>query len=307
MLEMLLLMMSVGAHSAGALAAQDNDPPVITAAPAAEVAPDPVPEADAAEAASDLAQAPESAPSFSLPSFSTDTTESAQPALPSFPSLGSDETAQGEKVAVLPAFPSPSSEAAPAAPAFLAPANPAPAFLAPEASASAPPAFLSPEPQQQAASPAFLAPQTQPAQPQAAPAFPTPAPTAAPALVAEPQIATGKFTTALEVKPILAATRNSWVALRDTDGIDQLYVTHLWSWRCGLIEMRIGFNGATPTTWPMPPCHMEYQSPSAILDGDGIPMQTFPYQSIQTIEVQVIYDDLTSESATFLRKNIRIP
>lgn len=303
MLEMLILMMSVGAHTAGTLSAGGSAPPAIAAAPspaevttqsAVETAPEAVPEAVPTQ------------PATGLPSFSTDTTQSAEPMAPAFPSFGSDETEQGEEVAALPAFPSPSAQAEPAAPAFLAPAAPAPAFLAPDSSAAAPPAFLAPEPQTQAAAPAFLAPQTQPAQPQAAaPAFPAPA--AAPALVAEPQIATGKFTTALEVKPILAATRNSWVALRDTDGIDQLYVTHLWSWRCGLIEMRIGFNGATPTAWPMPPCHMEYQSPSAILEGDGIPMQTFPYQSIQTIEVQVIYDDLTSESATFLRKNIRIP
>lgn len=161
----------------------------------------------------------------------------------------------------------------PVAPVFLAPQTPAePIFLAPQAPAE----------------PAFLAP-------------------TAPTQVAEPQVPTGKFTTALEVKPILNATRGNWVAVREYDGQDLVYVTHLWAWRCGLIELRIGVNGATPVPWPLPECHMEYATPNAVLDGDGLPYQPFALGSVVEIEVQITYDDLDTDSVRFDRQGVLIP
>lgn len=122
-----------------------------------------------------------------------------------------------------------------------------------------------------------------------------------PVLVAEPQVPTGKFTTATEVKPILAATRSAWISVRDFDGKDLLYVTHLWSWRCGLLDMKIGINGATPERWPLPDCHMDQQMPSAILESDGLPFREFPQGSISTVEVEITYDDLSTERVRFDR------
>ncbi|MFC6640566.1 hypothetical protein [Sulfitobacter profundi] len=72
-------------------------------------------------------------------------------------------------------------------------------------------------------------------------------------MVAEDQTPTGRFTTAAEVKPILNATRGNWIAVREYDGQDLVYVTHLWSWRCGLAAMAIAVNDAPMQNWPMPP------------------------------------------------------
>lgn len=132
-----------------------------------------------------------------------------------------------------------------------------------------------------------------------------PAPRAA--MQAEEQVATGKFTTALEVKPILTATRGNWVAVRDWDGQDLLYVTHLMAWRCGLVALRVGVNGAVPEDWPLPPCHMDTATPNALTPEDGLPYRAFAAGSIQSITVEITYDDLTTDTAEFERKAVLMP
>lgn len=124
---------------------------------------------------------------------------------------------------------------------------------------------------------------------------------------AEQQVATGRFLTALEVKPILSATRSSWVAVRDYDGQDLVYTTHLWAWRCGLVALHVGINGATPEPWPLPDCHEETNSPNAILPEDGLPYRAFAPGSIETITVELIYDDLSTERVTFNRQGALLP
>lgn len=126
-------------------------------------------------------------------------------------------------------------------------------------------------------------------------------------LVAEPQTPTGKFTTAIEVKPILTATKGNWVGLRDYGGNDLVYVTHLWAWRCGLSAMALSINDGPMKDVPLPECHLEYASPNAILEGDGLPYLTYPQGSVERITVQIIYDDLTQDMATFSGGDIRIP
>lgn len=153
------------------------------------------------------------------------------------------------------------------------------------------------------AAPAFLAPTPAPAT-EAPPVF-LAAP--APALVAEPQLPTGRFTTATEVKPILDITRGNWIAVREFDGQDLLYVTHLWSWRCGLVELRIGINGAPPEIWPLPPCHPDQQAPNAILEGDGLPYRAYALGSIAMVEVHLTYDDLSTDSGRYNRQGLPIP
>jgi len=124
---------------------------------------------------------------------------------------------------------------------------------------------------------------------------------------AEQQVATGRFLTALEVKPILAATRGNWIAVREFDGQDLIYVTHIWSWRCGLVALHVGLNGATPEPWPLPDCHEDTNAPNAVLPDDGLPYRTFPLGSVETITVELIYDDLTVERVSFNRKGALLP
>ena len=121
------------------------------------------------------------------------------------------------------------------------------------------------------------------------------------ALAAEPQQATGRFTTALEVKPILAATKANWIHVREFNGQDLLYVTHLWSWRCGLAQVKLGVNGHALEIWPLPDCHLEEGFPNMIKEEDGLPYRSYPLGSIQQIAVEVTYDDLSTESQRFGR------
>lgn len=185
----------------------------------------------------------------------------------------------------------------------IVPAPPAPTTVAPS--------FLAPAPSDEpvtaaiAAAPAFLAPSTSSQITTAPAAFL--APPAKPALVAEPQTPTGRFTTATEVKPILNATRGNWIHVREFDGKDLLYVTHLWSWRCGLLELRVGINGNDPEVWPLPDCHLDQPSPAAVLDGDGLPYREYGLNSIAMLEIEITYDDLTTDSAKFNRQGMLIP
>ena len=127
------------------------------------------------------------------------------------------------------------------------------------------------------------------------------------ALVAEPQVPTGKFTTATEVKPILEMTKANWVAVREYDGQDLLYVTHLLSWRCGLLQLRYAVNGGEMVDWPLPPCLLDTATPNAIRTEDGLPFVAFDLGSIDSVSVEITYDDLSTDSATFQRSDVLMP
>lgn len=159
----------------------------------------------------------------------------------------------------------------------------------------------------EASEPASPAAPSAPASP-TAPAEPAnPAEPASPAYAAEPQTPSGKFTTATEVKPILSMTKAQWVGVREYDGQDLVYVTQIMAWRCGLAGMRFAVNDAPLADWPLPPCHIDTPAPNALLPDDGLPYRAFALGSVKTVTVELIYDDLTTESAVFLRQNVMIP
>jgi hypothetical protein len=132
---------------------------------------------------------------------------------------------------------------------------------------------------------------------------------AAPAREPETQIATGRFTTALEIKPIMTATKPQWLAVREYDGQDLLYFTQVLSWRCGLWEVRYGLNGAPPDiVLPLEPCHDDTAQPNSLVDSETYPIWiTAPLGSIESVDIEILYDDGTTDAAVFARNSILMP
>ncbi len=122
---------------------------------------------------------------------------------------------------------------------------------------------------------------------------------------AEDQTPTGKFTTATEVRPILQATQSNWLAVRDYEGQDWIYFTHLLTWRCGLHQVQYAINDEPLRVLELPPCDMGLAQPYAI-PTDWVIYETRPAGSVRSMRVEVLYDDLTTESAVFDRSQIAV-
>jgi hypothetical protein len=127
--------------------------------------------------------------------------------------------------------------------------------------------------------------------------------------VPEPQVPTGKFTTAVEVKPILSMTKSNWAAVRAYEGQDLLYFSHLLAWRCGLWDIRYGVNGAPADTLvSMEPCNVDTAQPNGLTDVINYsPYVTLPLNSVETVFIELTYDDGTTDFAQFSRTEILIP
>ena len=124
----------------------------------------------------------------------------------------------------------------------------------------------------------------------------------------EDQTPTGRFLTATEVKPILGATKASWIAVREWDGMDLIYFTQIESWRCGLHAVYYGVNGApAETPWEMEPCYLDTAAPNAIKAEGRLPYTELPLKSVESVSIRIIYDDNTEESAEFARNMVLMP
>lgn len=116
------------------------------------------------------------------------------------------------------------------------------------------------------------------------------------------------FTTAAEVRPILEATRANWVAVREFDGQDLLYFTHLVAWRCGLNRVTFGINGAEPAMeWVMEPCYEGTAQPNAIKAEGVQPYVALPLGIVQSVAVVVELDDGTRLDQSFDRAAVLMP
>ncbi len=106
---------------------------------------------------------------------------------------------------------------------------------------------------------------------------------------------------------ILTATKPQWVAVRLYEGQDILYFTQLLSWRCGLHQIKYAVNGGPMQTYDLPPCHMDLAAPNSMIDNDAMPIMGLAPNSVQSVDVEILYDDLSTDVASFQRAQILIP
>ena len=115
------------------------------------------------------------------------------------------------------------------------------------------------------------------------------------------------FTTAAEVKPILTATKPSWIAVREFDRQDLLYFTNLLAWRCGVASVSYAVNNGATIPLEMEPCHADTAQPNALLMETIQPYVRLPLASIATVSVTVTFDDDSTETGTYERKSVLTP
>ncbi|SMP13263.1 hypothetical protein [Shimia sagamensis] len=124
--------------------------------------------------------------------------------------------------------------------------------------------------------------------------------------VAEDQTPTGKFLTAGEVRPILDATKTSWIGVREFDGQDLVYFTHLLAWRCGLYEVQYSINDGAAEVFPIPECPPDIENAMAIPEDTQI-FVTQPLGSVETVDVTLLYDDLGTDVVQYKRAAVLMP
>lgn len=125
----------------------------------------------------------------------------------------------------------------------------------------------------------------------------------------EAQIPTGKYTTALEVRPILGMTKGQWIGVREFNGQDYIYFSQLMGWRCGLWDIRYGINGEPAiNVMPMEPCNEEFAQPNVMVDIENyLPYVVYPLGAVESVYVEIVFDDGTSDFAQYERSEVRIP
>ncbi len=123
---------------------------------------------------------------------------------------------------------------------------------------------------------------------------------------AEDQTPTGKFLTAGEVRPILEATKGGWIGVREFNGQDLVYFTHLVSWRCGLYEVLYTINGGEKEAFPIPECPPDIANAMAIPEGTDVYISR-ALGSVDSVTVHLLYDDLGTDEVTFNRADVMLP
>lgn len=121
-----------------------------------------------------------------------------------------------------------------------------------------------------------------------------------------PFTANAQMVDAAQIRPILDATKNGWVAVREWDGQDLVYFSHLLAWRCGLTKIQYSINSMdADQDWAFIPCDETAASSMALPDEQKI-YGSFDLKSVQSITVKITYDDGGEDTVTFERAAIKI-
>ena len=125
-------------------------------------------------------------------------------------------------------------------------------------------------------------------------------------VLASPCAGYAQMVDAAQIRPILDATKNSWVAVREWEGQDLVYFSHLLSWRCGLTKIQYSINSASvDRNWAFIPCDETLADPMALPSGQKI-YNSFNLNSVKTITVKITYDDGGVDTVTYARDAIQI-
>ena len=122
-----------------------------------------------------------------------------------------------------------------------------------------------------------------------------------------PVSANAQMTDASTIRPILEATKASWIGVRRWDGQDLVYFTHLETWRCALASIYFSVNDTAAEPYGLIPCKEGQGSPAPISATDHTPFVSFPLDSISTVTIEVIYKDGVTSVANYQRNAIELP
>lgn len=124
---------------------------------------------------------------------------------------------------------------------------------------------------------------------------------------AEDQTPSGKFLTAGEIKMITTATKPGWIGVRNWDGQDLIYFTNLLSWRCGMHQIEYAVNGLAFQVLDMEPCYAEEPAPNALKMETLLPYVALAEDSVINVTVRIVYDDMSTDEATYERAAVQMP
>lgn len=101
------------------------------------------------------------------------------------------------------------------------------------------------------------------------------------------------------VKQAINATKANWIAFRNYDGQQLLYLTQLLTWKCGLREIRYGLNSShLGDVWPLPVCNP--QTPYQLDPNYDHIYVNYPLDSLKFVSVQVVFaDGATTDVMTY--------